>query len=72
MKKILEQFYIYLENKQYSIHTINSYKKDLNQFMLFCNNIKIQNIDYKLIRNYLEFIHNKNYSQRSINRHISY
>lgn len=71
MKKRLEQFYIYLENKQYSIHTIDSYKKDLNQFLYFCNDIKIQDIDYKIIRNYLEFLHKKKYSQRSINRHIS-
>lgn len=71
MKKYLEEFYKYLENKQYSVHTINSYKKDLEQFSYFCKDINIKNIDYKFIRKYLSFLYEKKYSSRSINRHIS-
>ncbi|MBO5095330.1 MAG: tyrosine recombinase [Bacilli bacterium] len=71
MKKYLEEFYKYLENKQYSIHTINSYKKDLNQFSYFCKDTNIKDIDYKFIRKYLSFLYEKKYSSRSINRHIS-
>ena len=71
MKKHLEEFYKYLENKQYSVHTIDSYKKDLEQFSYFCKDINIKNIDYKFIRKYLSFLYEKKYSSRSINRHIS-
>lgn len=71
MKEYLEEFYEYLENKQYSLYTINSYKKDLNQFLMFSKNKKLNSIDYQFIRAYLSFLYEKNYSAKSINRHIS-
>jgi integrase/recombinase XerC len=71
MKEYLLEFYKYLENKEYSSNTINSYKKDLNLFLVFCNNKKLSDIDYQFIRKYLSFLYEKKYSSRSINRHIS-
>lgn len=71
MKKYLEDFYDYLLNKGYSENTIISYKKDLNQFVLYCKNINIKSIDYDYIRKYLILLHNKNYTAKSISRHIS-
>ena len=44
MKNNLLKFYKYLENKGYSINTLNSYKKDLEQFLVFSNNINIKDI----------------------------
>ncbi len=67
----LDDFYIYLENKGYSYNTINSYKKDLNLFKDYCNNIDIKLIDYNFLRKYLQFLHDKKYTASSISRHIS-
>jgi len=71
MKKELKQFYDYLENKNYSVHTIKSYKEDLEQFNTFCNNKNIKDIDYKFIRTYINFLYEKKYNSKSMNRHIS-
>ena len=62
MKKELKQFYDYLENKNYSVHTIKSYKEDLEQFNTFCNNKNIKDIDYKFIRTYINFLYEKKYN----------
>ena len=67
----LDDFYIYLKNKGYSYNTINSYKKDLNLFKDYCNNIDIKLIDYNFLRKYLQFLHDKKYTASSISRHIS-
>lgn len=71
MNTYLLSFYKYLETKDYSINTINSYKKDLNQFLIFCKNKNINNIDYKFLRTYLSFLYEKKYSKKTINRNIS-
>lgn len=71
MKKHVNNFYIYLEGKNYSYNTINSYKKDLNQFIDYCKDINIKNIDYEFIRKYLHLLYDKKYSSKSISRHIS-
>lgn len=69
--KELDNFYLYLENKDYSINTINSYKKDLKQFSLFCKDIDIKLIDYDFIRKYLKYLYDKKYDSKTISRHIS-
>mgnify|MGYP003290231827 CR=1 FL=1 len=71
MKKQLDDFYDYLDSKGYSIHTINSYQKDLNQFLIYSKNIDIKKIDYNYLRGYLQFLYSKNYKSKSISRHIS-
>lgn len=71
MKKNLDNFYEYLEGKKYSSNTINSYRKDLNQFEIYCKDINVKNIDYEFIRKYLHFLYEKKYSSKSISRHIS-
>ena len=67
--KELDNFYKYLDSKGYSSNTISSYKKDLNQFIKFSKG-KID-VDYSFIRSYLQFLHNKKYTNKSIARHIS-
>ncbi|MCM1370671.1 MAG: tyrosine recombinase XerC [Clostridium sp.] len=75
MDKIKMDFYEYLEyEKNYSIHTVNNYKKDIDQFIEFCKQNKIndfKNIDYQFIRRYLNFLYEKKYSSKSMCRHIS-
>ena len=67
--KELDNFYKYLDAKDYSNNTISNYKKDLEQFIIFSKG-KI-NVDYNFIRTYLQFLHNKKYTNKSIARHIS-
>ncbi len=71
MRKELLNFYDYLKGKDYSENTILSYKKDLEEFLIFSKNKDVGSIDYKFLRTYLEHLYNKKYSKASINRHIS-
>jgi site-specific recombinase XerD len=61
MRRNLDNFYLYLEGKGYSNHTILNYKKDLEQFLFFAKDIGISQIDYEYIRSYLSFLYNKKY-----------
>ena len=64
-----------LENeKQYAHNTITSYKNDLDLFYCFLKEQGIDkpgNIDYQVIREFLNYLYNKKYSNRAIARHIS-
>lgn len=75
MKKLIIDFLDVLENeKQYSKNTIISYRNDLDLFNIYLteNNINsIKNIDYSVIRGFLNYLYNKKYSNRAISRHIS-
>lgn len=66
--------YIQIE-KRYSQHTVSSYKKDLEDFILFLNEnkseINILQSEKKDIRNFIIHLGEKNISKRSINRKIS-
>lgn len=62
------------DEKKYSNNTIISYKNDLDLFNNFLKEnciMKIDNIDYQIIRKYLNFLYDKKYSNRAIARHIS-
>lgn len=72
MYKLLEKFLAYLEiEKRYSTETIENYQIDLKQFMMFFKEQDIKQIEYDDLREYLEFLYNKNYSNKTISRHIS-
>ena len=66
--------YIKLE-KKYSPHTCIAYKKNLEDFQLFCyqnfQQIKIDNADYNFIRSWIIDLVKKKNSNRTINRKIS-
>ncbi len=70
-----DAFLSYLENqKGYSSHTILNYDNDLKNFLSFLKREEIhayKEIDYKLIRNYLNFLDERNFSKATIARHIS-
>lgn len=62
------------EEKNYSKFTIINYGKDLKLFLDFlnCEKIsKLENVDYPIIRSYLSFLYEKDYSKKTISRNIS-
>lgn len=74
MDKYRNMFLDYLEcEKNFSDYTILNYKEDLNKFITYLNEEKInnENIDYNLIRKYLVYLHNKKLSKKTVCRHIS-
>lgn len=72
--KIIEFLKYLKEEKNYSKYTVINYGKDLKLFMSYLNDLKItniNNIDYKVIRQYLSFLYDNNYSKKTISRNIS-
>jgi integrase/recombinase XerC len=62
------------EEKNYSKYTILNYGKDLKLFQTFLKDEKIddiKNIDYNIIRQYLSFLYEKEYENKTISRNIS-
>ena len=75
MEKDIINFLKYLKlERNYSSHTIINYGKDLKVFLTFLNDEKIdkwQDINYKIIRKFLEFLYELDYDKKSVARHIS-
>ena len=71
---MLKEFEKYLKNvKKYSINTLNSYLSDINIFISYLNQEKInyKNINRDIIRSYLKYLDENNYKSSSINRILS-
>ncbi len=67
----INKFINYLKyEKNYSENTLISYTKDLTMFVNFFNK-DILLLEYNDIRNYLLFLHEKKYTNKSISRNIS-
>lgn len=65
----IDEFIDYLKyEKNYSSNTIINYKKDLEEFASFYKNV---DLSYNDIRNYIMFLNNNKYTNKSISRHIS-
>ncbi len=66
--------YLSLE-KKYAIHTVEAYKRDIDEFAHFCSSehafTKIEEVDYGLIRNWIVSLVNRNITNRSVNRKIA-
>ncbi len=75
MKEYVEQFLIYIrEQKKYSLYTVVSYQKDLEQFVGFLvtkNIFNFKKCNYDILRKYLLFLYNQGYQNKTICRHIS-
>ncbi|MFS4469438.1 tyrosine-type recombinase/integrase [Maribacter sp. 2210JD10-5] len=72
----LTEFISYLSlEKNYSSHTVNAYKKDLQDFQEFCSERyeepNIDNIGYPIIRSWIVSLSEKDTSNRTINRKIA-
>ncbi len=73
--EVSAKFLSYLQiQKRYSKHTILNYQNDLESFFEFLEKESIYSfdeIDFKIIRNYLSFLYEKKYSKSTVARHIS-
>ena len=73
---LIEKFLDYLQfEKNYSSNTLNAYKLDLIQYNKFVaeynDKLKIEEVNYKIIRSWIVTMVNNNISNRSINRKVS-
>ena len=73
---LIEKFLDYLQfEKNYSSNTLNAYKRDLTQYNKFVvdynDKIKIEKVNYKIIRSWIVKMVNNNISNRYINRKVS-
>jgi integrase/recombinase XerC len=71
-----ESFISYLTfEKRNSSHTVAAYKKDLNQFVLFCTEMievfDVKRIDSKIVRNWIVSLMEQHYTPRSVTRKVS-
>lgn len=75
MNRILDCFIDYLiVEKNYSDYTILNYRNDLESFLEFLDKEHINNykeIDYKILRLYLNEMFDKKYSSKTISRNLS-
>lgn len=75
MERIINMFLNYLEvEKNYSRYTVLNYERDLNDFLKFLKKETINSfddVDYKLLRFYLNEMFNKKYSSKTISRNLS-
>lgn len=68
----IKEFLSYLENeKRYSINTIKSYQRDLNNFNLYLKRESVEDIDELIIKNYLAYSYTLNLSKKTISRRIA-
>lgn len=68
----VNDFIKYIEvEKNYSDHTIISYREDLVEFFKYLDGKDVKKTDYKFIRTYLAYMFSKKYEKKTISRHIS-
>jgi len=71
---LVKEFLNYLHyERNYSIDTINSYRKDLEEYLVYLidNSKNLSHIKYQDIKNYLEFLDNKENNNSTVSRKIS-
>lgn len=74
MDKDLNKFLDYLKyEKNYSDYTYKNYMLDIEDFLSYCNdkNINKEELDYDKVKEYLMYLHNKEYSKSTISRKLS-
>lgn len=70
--QILSEYLDFLEiEKGLSQNTIDAYRRDLNYFFEFCNDMDLENIQRTQINSYIRNLHEKKYSPTSIIRKIA-
>lgn len=72
----LKEFIAYLKlEKNYSLHTVSAYKKDITEFMNFCvaefEATHINQVEYTVIRSWVVSLSQDGLSNKSINRKIA-
>ena len=75
MDELIKEYLDYLEfERKYSLHTVDSYDKDIRDFkgfLIINKKTKFAEIDYEFARNYMVDLYKKHYSNKTICRHIS-
>lgn len=75
MKDVLNKFVIYLKDERnYSDYTITNYSIDIEEFYVFLkkeNITRLQDVDYKVLRKYLNYMTENKYSNKTISRKLS-
>ena len=69
MKEKLDQFLAYLKHERHALpNTIVSYKSDLSMMLNYFKerNIELENVDHKVIRDYLLTLHKRKLKRTSI------
>ena len=71
-KHHLENFSIYLEiERNFSEHTIRSYHSDILSFLIFLDEIQLEDVKVENIKQYLVFINGFEYNKTTVTRKIS-
>ena len=70
---LLNEFSDYLHTLNFAAHTINSYNKDLKEYIKFLNskNINLLEADHYTVREYLTYLKNKKLTNSTMSRHLS-
>ena len=70
---LLDDFSDYLQTLNYAAFTINSYNKDLREYIKFLEkrNIAFEEADHYSVRDYLSFLQNKKLTNTTMSRHLS-
>lgn len=73
LENLLEEFADYLQTLNYATHTINSYTKDLKEYIKFLedNNIDFNDATHYTIRDYFASLKNKKLKNATTSRHLS-
>ena len=71
-KRYLQEFKLYIEvEKNFSKHTVTAYASDILSFLIWLNDRKIEDVNYNLIKEYLFYIQQFNYSKTTTARKIA-
>lgn len=73
---MIERFIQYIQTeKRYSLHTVEAYKRDMEQFVLFVERMycmsDLMKVDAGVIRSYIIFLKENGLENRSVNRKMS-
>ena len=71
-KRYLQEFKLYIEvEKNFSKHTVTAYSSDILSFLIWLNDKSIEDVNYSIIREYLLYIQQFNYSKTTTARKIA-
>ena len=71
-KRYLQEFKLYIEvEKNFSKHTVTAYSSDILSFLIWLNDKNIEDVNYSIIREYLLYIQQFNYSKTTTARKIA-
>ncbi|MBQ9245587.1 tyrosine recombinase XerC [bacterium] len=71
-KKYLQEFKLYIEiERNFSKHTVIAYSSDILSFLVWLNDRDIKEVTYPIIRDYLSYIQQFNYSKTTTARKIA-